>query len=171
MQRPKRKHRLDKGIKGWIVNTAKKNYWRVPAWYELDDLIQEGYICYCNCNLKYGNDLTASHFMALVKVSYIRHIHDLANSRTRNSAELMVSIDSPIFSRAEPEDATFFTLLRQLPSELQELLSILLNDAKDIPMLRDGRERETTNAYLCRLIGIDPEHVNLQAVFKEHFGV
>ena len=171
MKRPKRSHRLDAGIRGWLVNTAKKNYWRVPSWYDLDDLIQDGYICYSICNRKYGHDLQPSHFMALVKVSYINHIHDLANSKTRNSPELIVPMDSPVFSRAEPEEATFFTLLKQLPNELQELLFILLNDAKSIPMLRNGRERESTNAYLCRLIGVDPEYVNLQAVFKEHFGV
>lgn len=171
MKRPKRKHRLDAGIRGWLVNTAKKNLWRVPPWYDLNDLIQEGYICYSNCNLKYGRDLTPSHFMALVKVSYIHQLHDLANLRTRNAAELMLPLDSPAFSRAVPEESTFFTLLKQLPGELQELITILLNDAKDIPMLREGRDRETTNEYLCRLIGVDPEYVNLQTVFREHFGV
>lgn len=171
MQRPKRKHRLDAGIRGWIVNTAKKHYWRIPPWYELDDLIQEGYFCYSICNLKYGHDLTPSHFMALVKVTFINHIHDIANLKTRNAAELMVPADSPLFSRAVPEEATFFTLLKQLPKELQELLFILLNDARNIPMLRDGKDRETTNEYLCRLIGVDPTCVNLQSVFKEHFGV
>ena len=171
MKKPIREHRLDKGMVGWICSTAKKNIWRVPHWYGLDDLIQEGYICYCVCNRKYGHELELRHFMALVKVSYINHIHDIANLKTRNSAELMVPTDSPAFSRVEPEASTFFTLLKQLPSELQELLTILINDAKEIPMLRDGRNRENTNQYLCRLIGIDPTCVNLQAVFREHFGV
>lgn len=171
MKRTVRQHRLDTGMRGWLVNTAKKNLWRVPPWYVLEDLVQEGYICYSNCNVKYGRELKLKHFMALVKVSFINHIHDLANLKTRNISELVVDPESAILFRIEPEEATFFTLLKQLPRELQELINILLNDASEIPMMCSGRERETTNDYLCRLIGVDPEHVNLQAVFREHFGL
>lgn len=153
------------------MNTSRKNLWRVPNWYTLEDLIQEGYICYSNCNVKYGRELKLKHFMALVKVSFINHIHDLANLKTRNSFEIVVDPDSAAFFRVEQEEATFFTLLMQLPKELQELIHVLLNDALEIPMQCSGRSKETTNDYLCRLIGIDPELVNLQSVFKEHFGI
>jgi hypothetical protein len=40
-------------MRGFIVNTAKENYWRVAAWYDLEDLIQDGYMCYYKCRQRY----------------------------------------------------------------------------------------------------------------------
>ena len=170
MERVKRQHRLDSGMRGWLVNTAKKNLWRVPMWYDLDDLIQDGYAVYCNCNSKYPHVTEIKHFMALVQVSYINHIHTLANNRTKAIISLS-AYNGPLLASDEPEQATFYLLLRQLPVELQELVRFLAEGgARDITTRRyeDGT-RETTNQLLCRLIGIKPDGVNLLAVFKEHF--
>jgi len=40
---------LDEGLKGWMIKTAKNNLWKMGSWYELDDLIQEGYLVYFKC--------------------------------------------------------------------------------------------------------------------------
>jgi hypothetical protein len=106
--------------------------------------------------------------MALVKVTYINHIHRLARNK-RKRPELLVPVDSPLFDGLVPEDATFVTMLGQLPKELRELIDILLKDACNIPRLVSTEGiRETTNAYLCRLIGLDATVVDLLSVFREH---
>lgn len=170
MKRELREHRLDAGLRGWIVNTAKKNLWRVPSRYDLSDLIQDGYLCYCICNLRYRHVKEQRHFMALVKRTFINHIHDLATERTR-LIETLVVPDSPSLVQVEPGDALFNVLLNQLPAELKQLLVTLIRDSKNIPMLRseDGT-RETRNQYLCRLLNVDPELVDIEQVFREHFG-
>lgn len=43
---------LNAGIKGWIFNTAKKHYHRI-AGFAVDDLVQEGYLCYYKCRARY----------------------------------------------------------------------------------------------------------------------
>lgn len=43
---------LDDGMKGFIYNTARKNYKRI-AGYELIDLIQEGCVCFYKCRARY----------------------------------------------------------------------------------------------------------------------
>lgn len=169
MKRAERQHRLDPGLRGWLVNYSKRNFWRVPSCYDLDDLIQDGYLCYCVCNAKYRHVKVQRHFMALVKVTFHNHITDLANERTR-LGEVLVPPDSPTLDRVETPDALCAVLLRQLPDELKQLLHVLLHGARQIPMRRyaDGT-RETTNDYLCRLLGVDPDLVDVENVFREHF--
>lgn len=189
--RPRRQHRLDKGLRGWIVNTAKRNHWRVAAWYDLEDLIQDGYVCYAKCNQRYGHVRDQAHFMALVKTTYIHHITDLANNRT-NCLETLVDTSharrkavSKNYRLNEYEDANdmlsrlaggvhpdaeFVAMLHSLPKELKLLLTCLLNDAKYHPYIRgkDGTF-ETNNEFFCRLIGADPMKVNLESMFRAHF--
>lgn len=169
MERVKRQHRLDAGIKGWIINTSKKNLWRVPSWYDLDDLIQDGYICYASCNLRYKAVKEQRHFMALVKVTFINHIHDLSKVRTRLPEEALPP-EAMAFQGVVQSEAPFFTLVKQLPGELVALIEHLLSD-KPKPAYKQfpDHTRETTNQYLCRLLGIDPNAVNLATVFREHF--
>lgn len=169
--RPQRQHRLDKGIRGWIVTTARKNYWRVASWYDLEDLIQDGYVCYARCNQRYGHVRDQAHFMALVKTTYIHHITDLANERSRAVAS--VGMDPEVLNAVAPPtmpDGEFVALFHSLPKELKQLVSVLLDDAKSIPYLKQATgNRETNNEYLCRLIGLDPLQVNLEAMFRAHF--
>src|SRR5690554_2636340 len=81
---------FDAGLKRWIRATAYKNYWRVSHWYDLEDLIQDGYMAYCTCAEHYGHLVRKRkpsaedrrNFMALVKRTFENHIHDLATKRT-----------------------------------------------------------------------------------------
>lgn len=167
--RPIRQHRLDKGIRGWITTTAKRNYWRVASWYDLEDLIQDGYVCYARCNQRYGHVRDQAHFMALVKTTYLHHITDLANSRTQISD---TAVDTQVLHSlmpASPPEGEFSAMLHSLPKELKQLLTALVNDAKSVPYLQQGRDRETNNEFLCRLIGADPSKINLEAMFRAHF--
>lgn len=178
--RYKRRNTIDRGIRGWIINTSKKNHWRVAAHYDLDDLIQEGYFCYCRCLSMYPHITHPPHFMALFKRCFTNHCHFLASRVSRQPDAIIASFDPSKFHDADEvlqslvppqqEEATLRTLIGQLPSEIKELLKILSSDAKAIPMLvhADGR-RETTNDYLWRLIGRRPNGIDLRSAFQNHF--
>lgn len=184
-----KRNRLDQGLHGWIINYARKNFWRVASWIDFEDLVQDGFLCYCVCNVRYRQVKEQRHFMSLVKITFIRHVHDLANQRTRAIDEPLVlspgqfedywgSLEAMLPS--EPEESSFMTLVKQLPDELQKLIVTLQNDGKDLPILsRDDkrdhqgrfrvRRRETTNDFHCRLAGLDPQVHDIQAIFREHF--
>lgn len=196
---------LDAGMRGWIANTARKNFWRVAHWYELDDLIQDGYICFAKCRARYvgkrnmvnsrgercrylperNPDKTArQHFAALVKITYHNHITDLAKSRMRLEDHAVSQLCTPEQSAEEyldtqlppePEAATLAVLLAGAPAEVAELLRVLAADGLDLLRFqrrRVGRRllRETSNEFYCRLLGKDPNTVDVLAQVRAYFG-
>lgn len=83
---------FDRGLRGWIIKYAKKNYWRVASWYDLEDLIQDGLLAYALCRQKYGHRVeNRRHFMSLVQVVFANHVTDLANARTKSVQEISIS--------------------------------------------------------------------------------
>lgn len=179
MKRYKRQHRLDRGMRGWIVNCAKKNLWRVPQWYDLDDLIQEGLLLYCKLNIRYAHVTEPAHFMALLKISFITHIHSLSVVATNTPDRVITAFDRSQYADVddvlesamtpEPETATVCLLVKQLPKELAQLLTTLLNDGRNLPIQKfaDGT-RETQNEYLTR-IGNFPPGTDVAKLFYDHF--
>jgi hypothetical protein len=85
---------MDNGARHWLLRTAKLNLWRVATFYDLSDLIQDGCLVWCKVTSKYerqaGTTLKRAHLMALFKRSYMNHLHDLANERTKLQ-EVLVS--------------------------------------------------------------------------------
>jgi hypothetical protein len=91
-RRPREKY-LDAGLKGWIVNTAKRNYWRVASYYELDDLISDGYLAYAVCKARYSKKVqNKAHFMALFKRVYWSRIVDLASDRSKTNGSVFALV-------------------------------------------------------------------------------
>lgn len=179
LRRYKRRYKLDRSLIGWIVNTARANYWRVSSWYDLEDLIQDGMECYARCKDRYQYVANQSHFMSLVKKTYINHIHNLAIKKSR---ELDIPVSNFVLNEIytlqaldeiagpQPETSTFRVLVGKLPQELKQLLMILIEDARNIPMInRPDRTRETTNEYLCRLISVNPNQYDIEDMFRRHF--
>lgn len=174
MQRAERKtfraHRIDKGVKGFIIRTARKHHWRVADWYDLDDLIQDGFVTFCRCDYKYPR-ANQKQIMALVQVSFINHIHNLANKRT-DCLEQLLQSDALLESLAppQPEESTFETLLGELPQALRQMINRILTEGKPIPYLpSEGRRRETRNEYLSRLAGLDPSSIDIEQTLRSHF--
>lgn len=187
MRKKKADPLLDAGMRGLIVNMATRNYWRVAAWYDLEDLIQDGYLCYAKVRHAYRKKIRAgeirqAHFTALFKTTFHRHIIDLSNDK-RESKEVCVSqIASPdsdgsteletLLGSVEGEQ-TAMVLLRSMPTELRQLWRFLRSqDGRDKlrqPRRKEGGVRETTNEHLCRLLGMDPEIVNLEDMARQHF--
>jgi DNA-directed RNA polymerase specialized sigma24 family protein len=169
--------KLDKGLIKWIVLTASANRWRVDN-MSIDDLIQEGFLCYVKCRNHYqGHTCNRRHFMSLVQTTFKRRLIDLSALKRRQVTvpfsalaptwmpdEMLDSVllrygASPA---TEPEIIEAAVTFTALPSELKSLFMAFLND--DLPAFeRRGKRgrRETTHEYHCRLVGADPDKFDL----------
>jgi hypothetical protein len=166
-------HYLDQGLERWIYRTSHENHWRVPSWYSVQDLINEGFACYQKCANRYGrlqrkkqpSKEDRKNFMALVRTTFMRRITDLANERTELPDRLVISqITGPeqttgdwIDRNGVAEQATqdLRLLIQQAPPELMRLFIALLTDAREARFVKGkcGEHvwRETSNERLCRL--------------------
>lgn len=177
---------LDEGMIGWINKTARKEHWRV-AWMDLDDLVQEGYFCYCKCKKAYPQFATNAptkdqrrHFQSLLKTTFSRHIFTLASSQ-KGAHFVQVSGETPSAESAawenilppQPETGSLAVLLAKAPPEILQFLRLLTTDGLDLIAFarrQVGRKqvRETTNEHFCRLLGLDPTTVDLTAQLKSY---
>lgn len=159
---------FDKGLRGWVVRTAQKNYWRVAAWYDLEDLIQDGLLAYAICRNRYRDRVeNKHHFMALVQRVYLNHITDLANARTVGE-EISISQIAVVGKELEAleylaggvaGDAELETLLARAPAEVRAYLNMFKSpegiEALEKPCRRykDGT-RQTQAQHLSMVLGV-----------------
>lgn len=179
---------MDDGARGWLVKTATKSYWRVSRWYELDDLIQDGYVCYYKVLQKYPGAIDVPHRMALFKVIYINFIHDLATKRTKAVSEIL---DTDMQGATEDFDRSFLStlvecplsgmvevgaLLASAPERVRAAFELFTTESGKAAMRsvyrrrRGGKHlvRETMNQRLCRLLGYDPTQVDVAREIREY---
>lgn len=168
---------LDDGARRWLVNTARKNLWRVASWYELDDLIQEGYMCWQRGVTKYPNVKNYSVRMGLFKVIFTNHIHTMSTKRTRQIQEL---------GFCDLDEEQFFNIVETRPCEFAELLrcvseaagpvgrlikQLLHGDAITKPHRRWGDlRRELTQEKFCRMLGLPPDAIDLHRMLLDYLG-
>lgn len=166
---------MDDGAHAWLITVAADHFWRVPKWYEFDDLIQDGYTCWYRCVQKYETDTgrvrSRAHLMRLFKTSFLNHIHDLSKNCTVARCEVLVEDIAPqddsLFADAwdalgVPSDLSDYRrMIAEAPAKLRPLLEALMITSPS-PSLRaryrvnpDGT-RDTLNRRLCRLIKADP---------------
>ena len=180
---------MDDGARGWLIKTARKNLWRVVPIYDLDDLIQEGYLWYAYIINRYPDAVEPEHIMSLFKLCFSQQIHEIANKRTRRSPE---SCFSDIFNSedASPSEMAeilleslrddgshmdFSLRLSRAPDYVLDALK-LFTEPESLEKLRSVRvfskrakkrpRRETTNERLCRLTGYDPKSTNIVGMMK-----
>jgi hypothetical protein len=167
---------MDVGMRNWIIKTARDNLWRVSGFYELEDLISDGYLCYCKCRARYNQFFSINHptrdeskqFMALVMASFTNHIHSLARKRVPEIAEAdLVNPDGEALtlegiSPTVPEEATLHVHLATLPEPAVAVIRELASNESG--MYKRERQngsrrkyRETTPEYLQRVLAIDPD--------------
>jgi hypothetical protein len=173
---------MDEGLRRWIAAYASRNLWRVPSWMTLDDLIQEGFICYTNV-LRHENyrglarvrEPTKDNrrvFMSLVKKAFTNHIHDLANEKPPEEtlsalADKLGLEENDALDRldvARPslyDDPPGVIPLKKFSEELSDLKIALMADLGDALAFvktkckRTGLvKRETHNQRWCRLAAI-----------------
>lgn len=180
---------IDKSAQLWLFKTAHKNYWRVQSWYDLDDLIQDGYMTWCMVADRYADsvrerckdqpenqrhDAMVEVMMSLFRRSYTNHIHDLASRRSRTLEVAVSDLDpveqshAQVFENTTPayNAAREAEVVDLAPDGIREVLQLYNNDPASpkisarFRVRRDG-SRETLNERFCRLSGCDPDKCNL----------
>lgn len=174
---------MDQGARGWLFRKAHKNLWRVRSFYELDDLIQDGYLCYQLVINKYPQVKDRPHIMRLFQRTYSNYIHDLANQRTREASEVLLVNLLPAFlsevafwDRLLIDDldrAALQLLIAQAPPPIKAVLRLFTDD-RSLQKLRkpyrrnEKTGRETLNQRLCRLTGMNPELIDLPSELRAY---
>jgi len=190
---------LDEGMRGWIVNTALKEHWRVEQLTEVDDLIQDGYLCYAKCRNRYIGKKTSHtylppkhptkdnlrHFQSLVKTAFMNHIFTLAAKHKGVNVYAVSQVkkqettaDNAVWDKflpQQPEQASLFSLVANAPEEIKQLVTLLVSDGLDLLKFerrRKGRRalRETNNEFYCRILGIDPANTDMVGKLRDYFG-
>lgn len=167
---------LDAGLRGWLIITAQRNYWRVASYYEVDDLIADGFLIWAKCRKRYSNVTERRHFMALFKVAYTNHIIGLANKRTRITGgiqEVRLSMLAEnhggdlldMLVGGIDSDTVLGILVRQARFPVRAVLELLTTDAGASILTAHPRHKyEQDNNYICRLIGVSPRRYDLPAL-------
>jgi hypothetical protein len=163
-RRPYAKY-FDRGLRQWIYKTARKNMWRVAHFYELSDLIQDGFLCYAICRERYGHKVEGQrHFMSLCQTVYRNHITDLANDRSNAPKETPISqfarknpatSDSDLLEMIggyEQGDAEMAATLQSASAEIRAMMRALSAEP-DVAKVVVGALRLTTNQTLNAVIG------------------
>lgn len=169
--RGRQRMEMDDGAKGWLIKTARQNFWRVSSWYDLEDLIQEGFECWAYVLQRYPTAVDRPHVMRLFQLTYRSRIEDIAKKRTRDR-ELIAELPYRC-SELDDEIATLATLISQAPDIVKAFLLILSSERgrrrlrSEYRVERDGT-RETFNERLRRLTNC-PKNVDLVSVLQQYF--
>lgn len=177
---------MDDGARRWLHRTARKHYWRVCRWYDYDDLVQDGVLHYWRIVRKYPaitsprpTTSARRHIMSLFQRTYINHINDLANRRTRQPEWVVAdlapeAVDETSYLEGVTADAEVGVEqinLAGAPDAVRQLLRALATDEGcrrlgKIYRLRDSGARETLNERLCRIAGLSKADIDLVAMTK-----
>jgi hypothetical protein len=143
---------LDDGMRGHLFNMSRKNLWRLTG-YELEDLLQEGYLCYYKCRHRYvgqppqkkpngkmrrglpaqnPDKAARKHFMAIVKMAFRNHIYSLASKQAMCVRETLVADllrdDQPevkLWDHLIPSEPELATTTTLLNTAPREVLQLL----------------------------------------------
>lgn len=183
-------YHLDQGASGWLHKTANRNYWKVRHVYdELDDLTQDGYLCWYICANKYEAVTDYGHLMRLFQTTFSNHITWTA--RTDKGRDFQMSCvrildlfppdqseraEAWILDKAtQVRDSSIFPnycdwksvnhLIAEAKEPVRSVLSFLTSDVGARALRRPFRRRingtrETLSQRICRNLGI-PTNPNL----------
>jgi DNA-directed RNA polymerase specialized sigma24 family protein len=167
----------DRGAERWMYNFARKNHWRVSAWLDLDDLIQEGWLAYYETRKRYPTATEPKHIQALFYLVFRSKIENLVRAKTKQ-------IDSPeLDDQEESGMQSVFTkeldspesrmLLFKMPKEIRAVIALFDSSQHREEMQRpldrypDGR-RETLNDRFCKLLGLDSNIIDVIGMTREY---
>lgn len=174
------KHTMDQGARLWLSKYARRNYWRVAAWIDIEDLIQDGYAAYYETLQRYPTARDAAHIQSLFKLVFRSKIEDLVRAHKKQiddaRSDVVETIDSATsnYGMFLPDFSNFHALLVKAPQQIKDVLNLLNSEQGrqelNKPFQRsDSGCRETLNDRFCRLLGYDAKQVDLVSMLREHF--
>ena len=168
---------MDAGARNWLYKFSKKQYWRVAAWIDFDDLIQDGYIEYLEVLRRYPQAVEPSHKMRLFQLCFRSRIEDLVRAHTKQIDDARSDIVEAFDGEAVllPDSFTFQSLVEKAPQIIKDALALFVNDKLreelQKPFVRyDNGRRETLNDRFCKLLGTDPNTIDVAGQLKSYFG-
>lgn len=168
-------------IEGYVVNSLKREIWRIKRTHDHDDAMSEAYLVFLRCAGKYPIVDTPQHFMALFKSAWACQLIDLSKKATKANALIPESnLESDEGLQHEPvgelENAGhLLVMLRQAPREVLMVLNLFLNAPTELLDLaqkawaKQGHRGSDGNAMIARLLGTDPKE-DLVGKVVEYFG-
>ena len=170
---------MDKGARLWLLKYARKNYWRVAAWIDLEDLIQDGFAAYYETLMRYPTAKDAAHIMRLFQLVFRSKIEDLVRAHKKQidsaRSDIIENVDSsPTLSTILPDFSNFHALLVKAPQQIKDALNMLNSEhgrqelIKPFVRQENGR-RETLNERWCSLLGYDPKQVDVVTMLRSYF--
>ena len=181
MKRQRKDPLFDAGVRGMVVNMSKRQFFKVAGWYELDDLVQDGFMLWWKVRRHYPQIKEVRHLTSLFRTTFNRHIINLANNKRAVNEIAMSHFVSPDIDENDAldqllgghEDTMALALLRNMPYELKALWRFINSETGRRDLRRPYRKvagvRETTNEFLCRILGFDADSVNFQELARQHF--
>lgn len=168
-------------VEGFVVNFLKKNFWRIQRSHEYEDALQEAALVFYETEKRYHESVdNDAWMMSLFKVSWINRFNDLAQAEhTRKKGPCMSELtddDSTFLNTMLAADPTYAAvLLREVPEGVRQVLSIFAQAPAELQALAaaawlaQGHNKVDGNAYLCRLVGMDPVKVNVVEMVSQYF--
>jgi hypothetical protein len=156
---------MDEIAERWMIKTAVSNQYRMASWYDLDDLIQDGYMIWRIVVKKYPHARDRAHRMALFQSSYRNHINDLAKGERAVPEAWSPEVEAIPCSQAE-----LAQYVAELPALLRTAVAKLEARASELAFpyrIRRNGTRETGNERFCRLIGLDHRRVDVHTLLRE----
>lgn len=151
---------MDQGTRGWLFAFAKTNEWRLASSYELDDLVQDGYLIFLKIKHRYPHATKPAHLMALFKTSYTNHFIDLERMQRRRGELFSITLESDLgfaladcHAHVEPDTSLE---LAAAPVEFRRYIAVLNNAPELIRAPYERRAfgvRETRHERESRLTG------------------
>jgi len=143
---------MDEGARLWTIKVANKEYWRVCRWYDVDDLVQDGVMWWYVTANRYPN-AEKPHLMSLYKMSFARHITDLA----RDMASKYEAPCDDVSELANDADAQsdMDRCIVEAPPVVRSLLQAVIDNPQELFAKRV--DKKTLNERLCKLVGIEPD--------------
>ena len=167
---------MDEGARNWLFKYSKKNYWRVAAWIDFDDLIQDGYVEYCEVLKRYPQATERSHIMRLFQLCFRSKIEDLVRANTKQvddaRSDIVEIYEGPMM--LVPDFSNLQALLIKAPKIIADALALMADEraraelAKPFTRYDNGR-RETLNDRFCRLLGLDSNCIDVVGQMKTYF--
>ena len=168
-------------VEGYTKNQSVKfirNFNKNPL-YELEDLMQEGYVLYIKVIEKYKEINEPKHLMSLYKSTLKNRFNEIANELLELTKRVYVKrVDDEksenIFDSISSEENTEFrTLLSTAPDEIKDVLMLMFNTPQEyvevLGLFKKRRRGFQNNPLVCKLLGYDSTKINLIQNFKEYF--
>jgi len=164
---------MDNGVRGWMLKCIRANVWRTEGYCDIDDLMQEGAMLYHRLSVKYPN-ANKQQMQRLFETAYRNKIHDISKKRTKLRDNHILECEGGFdihsldveHTRIPPDTSA---IVASLPPVLKSLVQALASDPRVRRQYRrrSNGTRETTNERLCRIVGANPDDVDILSMLHD----